>query len=161
MDSVMKESQRHHFGDITAMGRLADETVKLSDGSVIPKGAFTMVSLEKMRDDSIFTQPDEFIGSRFLKFRQRPGQENKWHFVSTSPEHLTFGLGEHACPGRFFAGTEVMIALCHLLLKYDWKLTKDGRKKDRLHDQIVNANPTVTVLIKRRKQEASGYFFAF
>ncbi|GKT94532.1 cytochrome P450 [Colletotrichum tofieldiae] len=57
------------------MGRLADETVKLSDGSVIPKGAFTMVSLEKMRDDSIFTQPDEFIGSRFLKFRQRPGRK--------------------------------------------------------------------------------------
>ncbi|WYZ41447.1 hypothetical protein EsH8_V_000342 [Colletotrichum jinshuiense] len=154
MDSVMKESQRHHFGDIAAMSRLADQTIKLSDGSVIPKGAFTMVSLEKMHDETIFTQPDKFIGSRFFEMRQNPGQENKWHFVTTSPEHLAFGHGKHACPGRFFAANEVKIALCHLLLKYDWKFTQEGRKKDRVYGQMMDADPTATVLIKRRKHEA-------
>ncbi|KLU80907.1 hypothetical protein MAPG_00004 [Magnaporthiopsis poae ATCC 64411] len=52
----------------------------------------------------------------------RKGGEHKAQLVSTVPEHLPFGLGKYACPGRFFAANEVKIALCHLLIKYDWEL---------------------------------------
>lgn len=43
--------------------------------------------------------------------------------VTTSPDHLALGHGEHACPGRFFAAIEIKILLCHLLLKYEWELS--------------------------------------
>jgi cytochrome P450 len=54
-----------------------------------------------------------------------PEKEMFRHFVSTSPEHMAFGFGKHSCPGRFFAAIEVKIALCHILLKYDFKRRGD------------------------------------
>lgn len=49
--------------------------------------------------------PSEFDGFRFYNLRKMPGKENKQLFVTVSPESLTFGYGNHACPGRFFAAT--------------------------------------------------------
>ena len=54
--------------------------------------------------------------------RENDGQEHVAQLVSTSPDHLGFGHGKHACPGRFFASNEAKIILIHLLLKYDWRL---------------------------------------
>ena len=33
-----------------------------------------------------------------------------------------FGLGKHACPGRFFASNEIKVLLCRIILDYDMKL---------------------------------------
>lgn len=48
----------------------------------------------------------------------------------TAPEFLAFGYGRQACPGRFFAAHEVKLVICHLLLKYDWRLA-DGAEEPR------------------------------
>ncbi|KAL1856277.1 hypothetical protein Daus18300_010850 [Diaporthe australafricana] len=122
LDSALKESQRMHTRDIASMRRIAESTVKLSDGTVIPKGAFTWVTLDAYKNPDIYANPEEYNPRRFLDLRNQPGQENKWQLVSTTADHLGFGHGEHACPGRFFASNEVKIALVHLLMKYDWKL---------------------------------------
>jgi hypothetical protein len=46
--------------------------------------------------------PHEFDGFRFYRLRQMAGKENKYLFVTSSPESLTWGYRNHACPGRFF-----------------------------------------------------------
>jgi cytochrome P450 len=173
VDSAMKESQRHHFGDIgkclpvrfrvpgradgartkAAMQRVAQKPITLSDGTRIPKGAFTMVGIEKMQDTTIFPDPHKFMGRRFLEMRQQPGQENRWQFVTTSPEHLVFGHGKHACPGRFFASSEIKVVLVYLLMRYDWRFTPDGRRQDKAFGQQLDTDPAAKAMIRRRKQE--------
>ncbi|KAJ8124950.1 hypothetical protein O1611_g8690 [Lasiodiplodia mahajangana] len=129
MDSCMKESQRLNILGANMMNRRAEENITLSDGVLIPKGAHITVPTYHMRDPEIFgANPDQFDGHRFLRMRQEPGGENKWQFVSTSPEFLSFGYGNHACPGRFFASNEIKIALAQLLLHYDWKFDGDPPK---------------------------------
>ncbi|KAM4055522.1 cytochrome p450 [Hirsutella rhossiliensis] len=121
MDSVLKESQRMKPTSVASMRRMATADVKLSDGTVLPKNKLTLVSLQKHWDPESYENPDVFDGYRFYNMRQQSGKENKAQLVSTSPDHMGFGFGLHACPGRFFASEETKIVLCHILLKYDFK----------------------------------------
>ncbi|KAK7743893.1 hypothetical protein SLS53_003915 [Cytospora paraplurivora] len=153
LDSALKESQRLHVRDTATMRRVAESDVKLSDGTIIPEGAYTWVTLEAYRNPERYPDPDVYDPHRFLDLRSQPGQENKWQLVSTSADHLGFGHGEHACPGRFFASNEVKIALVHLLLKYDWQLP-EGRPSDVVKsgtDCGVDAN--ARIMFRRRKEE--------
>lgn len=45
--------------------------------------------------------------------------------VTAAPDHLVFGYGRHACPGRFFALAEIKLILAHMILTYDIKLEND------------------------------------
>jgi cytochrome P450 len=155
LDSTMKESQRQHPGGIGAMSRRAEQAVTLSDGTKIPKGAVTMVAIESMYDETIFPEPRRFKPSRFLEMRQQPGHENRWQFVTVSPEHMSFGLGDQSCPGRFFASNEIKIIMVHLLMRYDWKFTKEGRKDDQASALEVSSDPLAKVLIRAREVEVA------
>ncbi|KAJ2988218.1 hypothetical protein NUW58_g4093 [Xylaria curta] len=121
-----------------------------SNSKLILEKGREQVTTEKALDESIFPEPKTYRGRRFLGMRELPGQENKWQFVTTSPEHLSFGHGVHACPGRFFASNEIKVILCHMLLKYDWKLPAGGLKEDRSFGQESVADPTAVVLFKER-----------
>ncbi|KAF9889504.1 hypothetical protein FE257_007214 [Aspergillus nanangensis] len=141
MDSVLKESQRLKPIGIGTMRRLAAQNIGLSDGTVIPKGASVFVSCERMWDPKIYPAPEKFDAYRFLKLRETAGHETSAQSVSPSPEHMGFGLGKHACPGRFFAINEVKIALCHILLKYDFKLAEGYTPKPRKNGLSLNSDP--------------------
>ncbi|KAI8309970.1 Cytochrome P450 monooxygenase easM [Colletotrichum sp. SAR11_59] len=125
----MKESQRLNILGPNMMNRYAEDDVTLSDGTLIRRGCHITIPTLHMRDKEIFgSNADDFDGYRFLRMRELPGQENKWQFVSTSPEFLSFGHGKHACPGRFFASNEIKIALIHLLMNYDWDIVGEKPK---------------------------------
>lgn len=126
LDSVIKESQRIKPLGLVSMRRVAMTDMTLSDGTFIPKDTTVGVSAQRMWDSSVYPRADEWDGYRFLRLRGTPGNENAAQLVSTGPDHLGFGHGKHSCPGRFFAGNEVKIALVHLLLKYDWRLSEGG-----------------------------------
>ncbi|KAK6222459.1 P450 monooxygenase [Colletotrichum tabaci] len=123
MDSCMKESQRLHILGPHIMNRRAEEPITLSDGTFLPKGTLLTVATHNTRDPALWgPSPERFDGHRFLRMRERPGHENRWQFISTSPEFLAFGHGMHACPGRFFASNEIKIVLAHLVMNYDWRV---------------------------------------
>jgi cytochrome P450 len=42
--------------------------------------------------------------------------------VTVTKENMGFGYGRHACPGRFFAATEIKLIVARILLDYDLKL---------------------------------------
>ncbi|PSN58629.1 cytochrome P450 monooxygenase [Corynespora cassiicola Philippines] len=135
------------------MVRIAGKKVPLSDGTVIPKGARIMVAHDRMRDPRIYKQPDHWVGDRFYQMRLTTGGETKGQLVTTSTDHTGFGHGLHACPGRFFAANESKVALCFLLMKYDWKMVGDSRPKDMFFGTELVANPEGRVLFKRRHDE--------
>jgi cytochrome P450 len=103
------------------MNRVAQETVTLTDGTVIPKGAGLGIPITAMTDEKFHKDPLTFDGHRFYNLRQQPGNETKYQFVTTSNEHISFGHGKHACPGRFFASNEIKIALVQMLTTYDFR----------------------------------------
>lgn len=113
-----------------------------------------VVSMHEMRDGSIWPDANTYNGCRFYNKRQEPGHENKHQLVMTSKEHMGFGHGVHACPGRFFASNEIKVLLVHLLMKYDFKFEKEQSRPKSLElgTEIV-CNPKVKMLFKAREPE--------
>ncbi|GLB16874.1 hypothetical protein AtubIFM61612_006729 [Aspergillus tubingensis] len=175
MDSVLKESQRlkpHSIGKLSphhqllhttenspnttttaGMRRFAQEDVTLSDGTVLPKGTISVLTSESNWDPTIYPEPETFDAYRFLKLRETPGFETVAQAVTTSPQHLAFGLGKHACPGRFFAIALNKIILCHVLSEYDFKVADGWSPTVRKYGFIWQADPVAKVSVRRRKEE--------
>lgn len=72
---------------------------------------------------------------------------------SPSPGHLGFGVGNHACPGRFFAANEIKIFLCHMLLNYAFKLAGGTVFKYRRYGFTMHADPQAKTVIRRCREE--------
>ncbi|KAL4767466.1 cytochrome P450 [Aspergillus nidulans var. acristatus] len=124
VDSFIKETLRLSPQSMITARRMTTETVLLPDGIKLPKGTSTMVPTRiVMLDPHIYPDPTRFDGERF--FRQRTENETRAQLVTANIEYLGFGYGKHACPGRFLAANEIKVALCHLLLKYDFRFV-DG-----------------------------------
>lgn len=139
------------------MARVARADVILHDGQKIPKGDKILVSCDRMWDESIYPDPLTFDPYRFAKMRKmaNPKEEAAAQLVSPSPEHLGFGFGQHACPGRFFVANEIKISLCHILLKYDIRLADGCVPKVQTFGMRMAADPTAKISIRRRKEEIS------
>lgn len=85
-----------------------------------------------------------------------PGNENKHQFVSTSPESLNFGHGNHTCPGRFFASNEIKVILVELLRNWDFRLVggvtgEEARPKSLGIEFSSVPDPEVEIEIRRRE----------
>jgi cytochrome P450 len=133
------------------MGRYASRGITLSDGTAIPKGSTVFIANVAMRDPKIYPEPDAFIPDRFTTRRQKG--DSSAYLVSASPEHIGFGLGRHACPGRFFAANEVKIVLSHMLLKYDMKFPDSGAAAPSTSGIFLETNPDARICVRRRKEE--------
>lgn len=153
MDSFLKESQRVRPMSETSMNRFVEDEITLSDGTVLPKHSRINVMASYM-DPKVYENPETFDAARFMKMREQPGNETSWQFVTTSSEHMLFGHGQHACPGRFFASNEVKIALCQMLLKYDWRFVPGESRPDaQSFETSIGVSTTGKVEFRRRKDE--------
>jgi cytochrome P450 len=136
-----------------AMRRIALRDITIEGGLTIRKGERIGIDAFNMLDPKIHPEPEKYDMYRFLRMREDPTNAIKAQLVSTSPEHLEFGHGVYACPGRFLAADEIKIALCHLLLKYDWKLAPGTNLEYIQAAFFQNVNPANKLLYKRRKEE--------
>jgi cytochrome P450 len=136
-----------------AVRRKVLKDIRLHDGLDIPKGAIIGVSVHQMWDPTIYPEPEKFDGYRFLKRSQTQGHEKGTQFAATSEDHMGFGCGKQACPGRFFVGDVIKVVLCHMLLKYDWKL-QEGYKPAMVKAGVrFFIDPATKLLIRRREEE--------
>lgn len=133
------------------MGRYASEEINFADGTMIPKGSTVFIANVAMRDPKFYPSPDTFDPYRFSKSRE--AGDSSAYLVSPSPEHIGFGLGRHACPGRFFAANEIKIVLSHMLLKYDIKLPEDSSAAPSTSGIFLDSNPTARLIVRRRQEE--------
>ncbi|OMP82055.1 Ent-kaurene oxidase [Diplodia seriata] len=153
LDSFIKESHRRHMVDALVMDRYVEKEVVLSDGLTLPAGSALMVHATNNLDEAFWPRAKEFDGYRFVKLREQPGEENRHQLVTTSAEHLGFGLGLHACPGRFFAANTMKLMLAQFVMKYDWKFVDEKPQLRAAFGSSVYVNPTLQVAAKRRKEE--------
>lgn len=137
MDSFLKESQRMHPASSASVNRYLYGDIKLSDGTLLPKGSRMWIA-GRFSDPDLYPEQEKLDAYRFLKLGTEAGQSNHWQHTSMTPEHLGFGYGDHGCPGRFMASNELKIALCFLLLNYDWKLPDIQDNPTFIHFGIGN-----------------------
>lgn len=152
LDSFMKETQRMN-GNVTAFIRRVKQPIRLSDGTVLPRGAKLLApQCGISRDPAYFPDPETFDALRFYRQRQRGGEDaNRHQFTTLSDTNLNFGAGKHACPGRFFAGNEVKMILAYFLISFDIKL-KEGqeRPKSMLLMMSRTPDPNAEIMFRRR-----------
>lgn len=150
LDSVLKECQRMKPASISGLRGILNADLSLSDGLFLPSGTSIAVSSHLHWDESTYQDPETWDAWRFYNMRQEPGKEHSSQLVSTSPEHMGFGIGTHACPGRFFGVHEVKVALCHFVMKYDWKLAEGSVPQMRTFMWSLVADPKAKISLRRR-----------
>ncbi|CAG8031836.1 unnamed protein product [Penicillium salamii] len=89
---------------------------------------------------------------QFVRLREVAGHENSFSLISLSPDHMGFGLGRHACPGRFFAANEVNIALCHVLFQYEFKLAEGATPQATRSGIRMQTDISAKVMVRRRQE---------
>ncbi|RYP78150.1 hypothetical protein DL769_003231 [Monosporascus sp. CRB-8-3] len=96
-----------------------EKLVTLSVGPTLPAGVIIAVNGQAInRSPDLWPNPDSFNMDRFYRLRQKLGNENRFHFLTTGSDSPGWGDGTHACPGRFFATNTLKIALARFLKKY-------------------------------------------
>ena len=151
MDSFLKEGQRVHPFVSISMQRYVEKDIELSDGTVLPKDSRIMVAGDFMEPGADIAG---FDAERWMRMRKEFEEERNWQFVTTSPEYMAFGHGKHACPGRFLASNELKIALCHLLMKYEWRFIPGENRRPPLTLEATNClQRNVKVQIRERQPE--------
>ncbi|KAJ7445668.1 cytochrome P450, partial [Mycena latifolia] len=135
---------------------VAKDGFRFSDGTFIPYGSFLSVSGQPVQHDPAnYDNPEVFDGFRFSRMREQ-GKDTgegifKNHMISTAPEHLVFGHGKHACPGRFFAATELKTILAHVVLTYDVKSDIEGARPPPAFGGRKRANPAAKIWVRKRQ----------
>ncbi|KAJ7215153.1 cytochrome P450 [Mycena rebaudengoi] len=147
IDSFLRESQRMNGLGLVSMGRkvVNSQGFKFADGQTLPYGAFMQIATEGVHHDTeIYDNPDEFDAFRFSRRRDEKKEQGhifNQHMVTTGVDYLPFGHGRHACPGRFFAATELKAMLAHVVMNYDVKL-----------DESANGIPNTKAKVYFRKR---------
>ncbi|KAF9528912.1 cytochrome P450 [Crepidotus variabilis] len=156
IDSFLKESQRLTPMALNLMGRIAMQDYTFSDGTTIPAG--TMMAVYVVNDhtsEEFYENPLKFDGFRFVKRREHAvtsGQtEKRFDFVTTGLDSLGFGHGRHACPGRYFASSELKLMLAYIVMNYDVRTVEQGVRPEDLYiiDNCI-PNPTAKLLFRCR-----------
>ncbi|KAJ5751825.1 Cytochrome P450 [Penicillium odoratum] len=118
MDSFLKECQRIHPPAAVSAHRVCVTEVHLSNGVVLKPGTHIGVpSGWIQRSSKTYMNPEVFDGFRFAKRATAGASGTK--LVDVSPDYLVFGMGVHACPGRWMASVLMKLALAHLVLHFD------------------------------------------
>ena len=135
------------------MNRVTTEDVTLSDGLRIPQNTYVLVSVHRMREPTLYPDPEKFDAYRFVKMRETGEKKSDYAYTAATVAHMGFGYGKHACPGRFFAAHEVKIILCHLVLKYDIKLPENQARGYSYAGFFTSAGPQNKLFVRRRVEE--------
>ncbi|CAK9260280.1 unnamed protein product [Sphagnum jensenii] len=147
LQAVVKETFRlHPPAPLLLPHGSLDEACQVAGGYDIPPRTKIMVNIWAMgRDPSIWERPLEFYPERFLQQQQdsealkydlQPNLLQQQHPTvdktvdatknvdgkENTFEHLPFGTGKRACPGRPMGNLVVEIVLARLLQGFNWEL---------------------------------------
>ncbi|KAI6005463.1 cytochrome P450 [Pisolithus albus] len=151
-DSFFKETQRVEGMAILALPRIAMSDLTLADGTFIPRGTTLSFPVNRMHhDDAVYENPDAFEPFRFTKTQSNELNGAGNQMTTLGPDLLLFGLGTHACPGRFFAATVLKTMLAHIVMSYDVKLEDDtSRPKALCIGRSILPSPAAKVMFRKR-----------
>ncbi|KAF9265633.1 cytochrome P450 [Marasmius fiardii PR-910] len=158
LDSFLKESQRMSASFSISVQRKPLKDFVFTNGTVVPAGTIIVASPRAIHfNENNYPNPSEFDAFRSYRLREAEGGlkgENlsfKHHMTTPETHYLIFGAGKHACPGRFFAVTELKMLMSHTLLNYDFKFSDaaDGPKRNEFGGRL-NLDETTKLMFRKR-----------
>lgn len=131
--------------------RVVREPIVLSDGLELPKDTYIcVVTISHLQDE--ISPPGDFDGFRYYNKPQASGNDH-YQYSSTDSEHIHFGHGRYACPGRFVASTEMKIILSRILLNYDMEFPSgQGRPGNMTVLELSFQDPAGRIMLKQRRK---------
>ncbi|KAF5356382.1 hypothetical protein D9758_009515 [Tetrapyrgos nigripes] len=154
LDSFVTESVRLQPTGAMVPFRKAMKDFTFSDGTTVPAGTLvTTAAWSILRDEELYPNGNEFKPFRFSELREKEEESMKHQLVTVNPEWMVFGQGKHACPGRFFASTEIKAILAHVVLHYDVKLPNDSKETPATFKKQIHTGPSLeaTVMFRKRR----------
>jgi cytochrome P450 len=157
LDSLLKESQRQSPVFLLTFNRILPDALTLSNGVYLPAGTRIAVPQNAIMNDPTCVpgeNPATFDPYRYMKMREDPKNARRYTFAMTDSEHMAFGYGKYACPGRVFVANEIKLVLSQLLLLYDWRFPPDQfppRPRNYTVDGDMYPDRQARVLLRRRK----------
>jgi cytochrome P450 len=159
LDSIVRESLRLHMVSTFGVPRLVigKDGFKTLSGVHIPKGNIVAVPGKNIAtDESFYPDADTYKPFRFAEKRKDEEVEYakraRQAAPTTSAEYLAFGHGKHACPGRFFAASEMKLILGHMVMNYDIEIL-DKRPPD-IFAGVARLPPMAAKIRVRRRKNA-------
>jgi cytochrome P450 len=160
LDSIMRESLRLHMVSTFGVPRLVigKEGFTTRSGVHIPKGNIVAVPGKNIAtDESFYPDADAYKPFRFAEKRK----DEEVEYVKrarqaasiTSAEYLAFGHGKHACPGRFFAASEMKLILGYMVMNYDIEIL-DKRPPD-IFAGVARLPPMAAKIRVRRRMNTA------
>lgn len=150
LDSLIRETLR--YNPITPQG-LVRQVVKpggltTPEGVYLPEGTHVHSIVKSMHHDVDIFGPTagEFDPLRYYN-SSTAKQESQRSAVHISSDFLSWGLGKHACPGRFFAVHVMKLMLGHLFERYDFEPMKEKPKTVQIGDMEF---PSEEAVVKMR-----------
>lgn len=122
------------------------------DGLHLPAGTqLTFATYPYSQDDDVHPNPAVFDAKRHLR-KRRDIDADKYHFASTA-DKLVWGVGPHACPGRFFAQDALKLIFIHMLTHYEFKWPEEGKchpDPDTPENMSIMPDVTAPILFKEK-----------
>ncbi|KAI1815749.1 cytochrome P450 [Poronia punctata] len=162
LDSALRESLRLWGLVAKAMSRkvVHPAGITLPTGQHLRQGVTVCISGWGLHHDkSLYTRPFDFVHDRFM--RAAPNEENQMirgkaassgqvAAAETDERFAAWGIGKHACPGRFFAVDLIKIILARILLEYEVQI-QEQRPENMWIEYNVIPPPNATLCIRRRR----------
>jgi len=138
LDATIKEILRFNSVGLGSM-RMAMSDMTLGEYK-IPKGSIlTAVPRIQHFDSDNWPDPMKFDPTRFIDAKK----QNIYSYIP-------FGLGAHACPGRFFAVYETKVLLRMILLNFNISLPSTVDREQFFHHHVTTLKD-VTLTISKKK----------
>lgn len=128
LDSVFAESQR--LNPVATMA--SPKPVSNPNGVTMPSGLhlrygtyMATLSYPILHDPTLYPDPETFHPFRFAERAEEAEKQGlkiekaSQAWTSVTKTYTAFGMGKHACPGRFFASNTLKITLAYVLMNYD------------------------------------------
>ncbi|KAF9570519.1 hypothetical protein EC968_001741 [Mortierella alpina] len=136
MDSFLREVFRFR-AQRAGLAHLAKRNVVLSNGMTIHKGRKVMINVRSVHQDYDMQgeDPTEFRPWRFMGKAKAA--------TKASTDYLPFGMGKHACPGRFLAVQELKTVGVLLVSHFsNIELQDPSKKMKALFSRVGEPVPT-------------------
>ncbi|PSN59696.1 cytochrome P450 [Corynespora cassiicola Philippines] len=154
LDSFLKESARLHPSDSITARRKAVKPFTFSDGTKIEKDDVVCIPLEAfMKDQKRYASGQQFDAFRHISAESTTSQNR---FSETSKDFPLWGLGRHACPGRYYASRLMKLTVVHLLTQYETDRAGEDTRQSRFFSWRTSILPGSACKIRIRRKAASS-----
>ncbi|KAK8021976.1 hypothetical protein PG993_012743 [Apiospora rasikravindrae] len=160
VDSALKESFRLHPLSLKSVERkvMGDTGFLIADSGTVPKGSVVGLPIWEIHQDPDNYGPnaasyDPFRYSRAIETGAASAAPKAYAATTPSSDFLHFGLGRHACPGRFIAVQMLKMDIAYLLRNYE---VQPIAKKPPILFQNLALLPQKNFVLKVRRKQRDG-----